>query len=678
MYCYDVDGAIERNLVMVSCFGRGGRFCRVFVLALGLLVFSAEAEADDLHRESDVRLPAVLVTATRIRMPDTEAPYASEIHTREDIERSGATDLTEYLGRYSSLQVMPIYGNRFSPSINMRGYGMADGYQNLVVSINGRRMNNIDMVPQLLGSIFLADVERIEITKGSGSIIHGDGAMAGSIQIYTKPHNGVQAEAFAGNGGLWGTRLGAGLVQDRFAVSAKTERQLTDGFAKPDRTGKKDDSELENWQMSLEGRPVEALRLSVDASRTEYDSRYPNALTLSEFRKNPAMSGSRSSAYTLQKVDSRIWSLGADYEVNRFLTFRLRHDREDKDSETPSWFLKYDYEYRSTDFSVQWESDSFALVSGVQSFDGSREDSTSKTSKENLGWFVQGQYFLGDLTLSFGARTEKIEYEYRPGFGTRLKDDTRLSSFDLGANYRVSDKFSVFGNYNKGFQAPDIDRFFVMDFSSYVTSFNGFIDPAKAHTFNLGFNYVTERNKVKLTAFYARLEDEIYFCQDPSSPVAYMNTNIEKSHKYGIELQDRFLFNEIFSMNINYAWTRAEIDRQGMGLTTYKDKDLPGAPEHSLIVGLTAGIFGQGEVSLFHTWRSRCWAAEDFANNGSQKQRSHQSTDLAYHQKLGKNFEIFAAVQNIFEYENGMWLRDDVIYPMDYSRTWKVGGKFAF
>ncbi|MDL2286585.1 TonB-dependent receptor [Desulfococcaceae bacterium OttesenSCG-928-F15] len=663
--------------------------CGVLFFSLVLFSFQAWAEEgiDELvfTEEELLALEAIepitiYATATRIRMPDTEAPYASEIHTGEDIMRSGATDLTEYLSRYTSLQVMPSFGNRLTPSINMRGYGATEGYQNLVVSVDGRRLNNIDMVPQILGSVFLADVEKIEITKGSGSILHGDGAMAGSIQIYTKPRDGAQLEAFAGNGGLWGTRLGAGMVRDRFALSAKTERQIADGFAKPDQNGKKDDSEVENWQLSLEGRPIEALRLSLDVLRTEYDVRYANPLTLAEFRRDPATAGTSGwmgRVYSRQKLDSRIWSFGADYEANSFLTFRLRHDRENKNSEFPDSFYKTGYEYRSSDFSVEWEKDSFALVAGVQYFDGSRDDGSSATSRENLGWYIQGQYFLHNLTLSLGARTEDIEYEYKPSAGSRLKDDMRLSSFDLGLNYRVSEDFSLFGNYNRGFLAPDIDRFFGFD-SSWNVVFNDFIDPARAHTFNLGFNHTTKKNKLKFTTFYVKLEDEIYYCQDPSSPAAYMNTNIDKSHKYGIELQDRFLINDIFSVGLNYSWTKAEIDRQGMGAVTYKGKDLPGVPEHSLIVGLTAKVFTDGELSLYHTWRSRCWAAEDFANNGSQKQRSYQSTDISFHKKLHKNFEIFASIQNLLEKENGMWIRDDAIYPVDYSRTWKIGGKFIF
>ncbi|CAC9171038.1 Colicin I receptor precursor [Comamonas aquatica] len=152
--------------------------------ALSLLAAPASAQ-------SSLSEP-IVVSATRIDMHDQDAPYASEVHTRSDIERSGAHSLFDYLAQQSSLQISPSYGNRYTPQISMRGYGN-DGFQNLVISVDGRRLNNIDSIPQLIGSISLSDIERIEITKGSGAVMFGDGATAGTIQIYTKPRAAASA-----------------------------------------------------------------------------------------------------------------------------------------------------------------------------------------------------------------------------------------------------------------------------------------------------------------------------------------------------------------------------------------------------------------------------------------------------------------------------------------------------
>ena len=75
---------------------------------------------------------------------------------------------------------------------------------------------------------------------------------------------------------------------------------------------------------------------------------------------------------------------------------------------------------------------------------------------------------------------------------------------DLGVNYAINSKLSIFSNINHGFQAPDIDRFFVSVWQSSSPwawlrrDFKSFMKAAKVDTFNIGLNTTTDRNKVKL------------------------------------------------------------------------------------------------------------------------------------------------------------------------------------
>lgn len=612
----------------------------------------------------------VIVSATRIETPDVAATYASEVHTRRDIERSGATTLVDYLARQTSIQIAPYFGNRFTPSINMRGYGTADGHQNVVISLDGRRLNNIDLVPQLLGAIPLADIERIEIAKGSGSVMYGDGATAGTIQIYTRPRTGASLDLNGGSHGAVGATASAGIARERFSASATIDRSEHDGFSDKDPSGHTDESRADNWRVALSGKPADALKLNLDAGSSRIDTRYPGALTLAQFRHDPAQNNGRN--YTHQKFDSDYWGVGADYDLTQAWRLSARHHDEDKASEFVQFRFESDYRYVSDDFSLQYLGDALSLTAGVQSFDGLREDAVSETSKRNLGWFVQGQYELARLTLSAGARRERIEYEHDPDFGARIEDDETLSSWDVGANFRLDDAWSVFGNYNSAFLAPDIDRFFVTDFFTGETSFNGFIEPARVRTVTLGLNHVVPANRLKLSVFHADLKNEIFF-----EPFTFTNTNIDESHKYGLELQDTWPITPTLTGLLNYTWTRAIIDRDGAGGGAFDGRQLPGVPRHNAVVGLNVKVGEQGNLNLSHSWRSKARAANDFDNNNAQKQREYQSTDLAYRHRV-RDVELYAAVTNLFEHENGVWVADDAIYPVDFERTWKLGAKLSF
>ena len=65
----------------------------------------------------------------------------------------------------------------------------------------------------------------------------------------------------------------------------------------------------------------------------------------------------------------------------------------------------------------------------------------------------------------------------------------------------------------------------------------------------------------------------------------------------------------------------------------------------------------------------------------AQKQRAYQSTELAYRHQLTKAAEVYGAVSNLFDRENGLFLenwRGDHVYPIDFERTWKVGARVTF
>ncbi len=617
----------------------------------------------------------VVVSATRISVSDTDATYASEVHAREEIERSGATTLIDYLSRHTSLQVMSQFGNRYVPSINMRGYGINDGHQNVVVSVDGRRLNNIDMVPQLLGAIMLADVDRIEITRGSGSVLFGDGATAGTIQIYTRPRDGASVEAFAGSHGQRGGALSAGLVRERFALSASAERSAADGFSRKDPSGHRDESSAETWRVAASGQPADGLKLDLEAGRSRIDTRYPNPLSLAEFRKDPRKNTDSwgEFRYNHQKFDTRHWGVGAEYAFNPEWRVSARHHDEKKTSEYVLYPPEYDYRYRSDELALHYDGEHLSAVGGVQHFDGTRQQAAKRTDKRNTGWFIHGQYEFDSLTLSAGARSERVAYRHSQPGAERLKDDEGLTSWDLGFNYRVAPALSLFGNYNVAAQAPDIDRFFTLG-----GGFNGFIEPAKVKTLTLGLNHVTAVNRLKVAVFHARLKNEIYYFDSGNWIDPSFNTNIDRSHKYGLELQDTWQISERLTGVLNYAWTRARIDREDEGGGAFDGKDLPGVPKHSLVLGLNVKVADQGNLYLSHTWRSKARAADDFANDNAQWQRAYQSTDLTYRHRVTRELELYGGVSNLFERRNGVWVGDDRIYPVDFERTWKLGARLSF
>ena len=148
-----------------------------------------------------IKLNPTELSSNYFNEDDTSAPFASEVYTQDDIKNSKASNVYDFLSQNTSLSLAPSSGNRFSKKISARGYGLTIGSHNLVVTINGRRLNNIDTSGPEIAQININDIEKIEITKGSGSVIYGDSAMAGAIHFYTKKN--LDTKISTSYGKLW-------------------------------------------------------------------------------------------------------------------------------------------------------------------------------------------------------------------------------------------------------------------------------------------------------------------------------------------------------------------------------------------------------------------------------------------------------------------------------------------
>lgn len=615
-----------------------------------------------------IDLDEVTVKANRFERKDTETTYASEIHTAKQIKASGAATLYDFLAQQTSLNIVSNFGSRATPSLNLRGYGGENGHQNVVITVDDQRLNNIDTIPQLIGAIPLANIERIEISKGSGSVIYGDGATAGTVQIYTKNKTGVTVSTSWSNYGQKNHYVNAGISEQHIDLSATLAHDSHDGFGKIDNTGHKDKSDSDTQNVKLKIKPTDYIRFIAEGTSSRNNFAFQNALSKAQFKDDPRQAGG---AYLTQDFDTDQWKVGAEYDITKELKLSATHFQEDKKSIFAGGTAT-DYDYRSNDVSLSYQNIILSAIIGYQDFDGDRDNTFNVTTKDNKATFAQFEYhpdwISESLTLSAGGRREKVTYRYNPSFGSKLKDSENLSAWDIGANYQFTPELSMFANYNKSFQAPDIDRLF-----TFAGTFNGFIEPAKVKTFNIGLNHVVANNRLKVTAFQAKLDDEIYLV-----PVIFKNTNIDKSHKYGLEIQDYLTINSQLSAGVIYNYTRAIIDKETDAIVgTIKNKDLPGAPKHTVVANLNWKFYENAMLNLNHTWRSKSYVYNDFQNNASQKQDNYESTNIALSYQH-KNINVFTSLNNIFEHENSIQIANDAIYPVDFVRTWRVGVKADF
>jgi len=623
---------------------------------------------------------------------DTFAPFSSEVYTQDDIKNSNATNIYDFLSQNTSLSLAPSSGNRFSKKISARGYGLTIGSHNLVVTLNGRRLNNIDTSGPEIAGVNINDIERVEITKGSGSVIYGDSAMAGAIHFYTKKNIQTKISTTSGNYGVSQTSASVGINEKKIDLNISLDNSKHDGFHKAATGGVKDKGKQTKSSIGGTYTTDGGTEISLDLYRTNSDIRYPNYLSDAQFEADPTGSGS-GSRYTYRDAESsttnfkvkRNW--GENFE---FTTNRSAIDKESRNfySYSGATVDNYKYDYKSNDYLLTYTNGDIKIDSGVNIFDGKRTvESTSvssrnTTSKENLGVFSQLQYSRNDSVFTVGARSEKVDYKYSPESGTALSGEYDLNAFDIGINTSLSPNTTIFTNYNHAFQAPLIDRFFISaTWPATGQVFNGFVRPSKSRTFNIGLNHLTDNSKTKLTLYRSNIKDEMFLCKSNAASDCGLygdNLNLDKSHKQGLELQNKYVFSPKWSTGLNYAYTIAKIDSDDKGAGALNGKTNPMTSKHNISASVIYSLSNKTNMTLTQKYRSEAFAEEDYANIFTKKQPEYNSTNFNFSYNPNDDLSFSFDVENLFENSYGTRLRDDVIYPGNSTRNIKAGLTYKF
>ena len=665
-------------------------FTKNLILAASLSAILFSNTANAVIGPIKITLNPTEISSNYFNEDDTSAPFASEVYTQDDIKNSKASNVYDFLSQNTSLSLAPSSGNRFSKKISARGYGLTIGSHNLVVTLNGRRLNNIDTSGPEMGGVNINDIERIEITKGSGSVIYGDSATAGAIHFYTKKNFENKISTTMGNYGLVQTSASVGINGEKIDLNISLDNLKHDGYHKAASGGStllaagvKDKGKLTKTTIGGTYTTDKGMEISLDISKNVSDTRYPNNFTDAQFDADPTGNAS-GKAYTFREAESTSTNFKVKRKLGENFEFTTNRSVVDRESQNTYWYSsgtvdKYNYDYNSNDYLLTYTNGNVKVDSGITTFDGDRKvvstsaNSNNTTSKNNIGIFSQLLYSRNNSVFNIGARKEKVDYFYKPVNRTDIRSggysgEHDINAFNIGFNTRLNLNTTIFSNFNHAFQAPLIDRFFKWD-----GSFNGFMEPSKSKTVNLGLNYLTDNSKTKATIFRSNIKNEMYYYKDGGR-----NTNLDKSHKQGLEIQNKYVLSPKWSTDINYAYTIAKIDQENEASGAYNGKTNPMTSKHNISASVIYSFNDNANMMLTQKYRSKAFAEEDYANAFTKKQKEYNSTNFNFSYDANDDLSFTFDVENLFKNSYGTRLRDNVIYPGNSTRNIKAGLSYKF
>ncbi|MGR3965420.1 TonB-dependent receptor [Pseudomonas sp. 910_23] len=468
-------------------------------LCLALLLLPAADLLADT-RDQALKLSDVVISANRQVQARNDSSAANTVFTRADIDRLQPTSVTDLLSRVPGVQVAPTGGRGSLPGIFIRGTKAA---QSLVL-VDGQRIANTTTGDSGLQYLNVDQIERVEVLRGSRSVIYGSDAIGGVIQVFTRRNaeQGLQPRLKLGFGSnqTWERSLGlsGGDEHTRFNLGASLDETAGINASHASFPSDGDHDAYRNQSISLNLRHSFSDELEVgfnlldNRGKSEYDNSYGryNGATGQSVGQKP---------YTDYTVSSASGYVDAKLNETWQSRLELGHsENRDTKRDTLSDDFSVFNTYRD---SVNWQNDLTLneqnnLIVGGDWYEDRFHGSTTFTenSRWNRAAFVQHRFHSEWFSTELGLRRDQNQQ-----FGAQ-------NSWSGTLTVPVNPDNDLLLSYSEGFRAPTFNDLYYPD-TQYS---NPNLQPETSKSYELQWrSQLTDSTRVEASLYRTDLSDAI-------------------------------------------------------------------------------------------------------------------------------------------------------------------------
>jgi iron complex outermembrane receptor protein len=623
----------------------------IFSLIIGMACFALAAPKDD-SQEKAIVMEEVVVTATRDTEEIRKVPANVSVITAKDIEKSGATSIVEVLDKLESIQFRDYSGNSSQSVIDLRGFGGDNPFGKTLIMLDGRKMNRPDMSSINWLQIPLNNIERIEVVRGASSVLYGDAAIGGVINIITKKGEGktkFNASIMAGSYGLHNERVGVTGSEDKWTYALNGENNFNSGYRERSQLSSQggglnvgyDASELFNISLGLSFNktdyqmPGYLTKVQMEQDRRQYQQATPALFSVatpdddgSDKYTNVNL-GIKSILGSLGEIDINFLYGNKDIQTNMTSWSQFSNTKMDTYSITPKYILAKDiFGFKNK------------LVLGLdyynepykKDFFSSRER-TIKTSwadltRDSLGYYIRDEFsILKSLILNVGYRSEQASIKasntdtVTPANSFTNQDKTyNAEAYEAGLTWLVGKKSKVYGKYSTIYRIPFLDE--VASYNGFGgTLFNNNLEKEKGVSTEVGMEiYPLDNLKIGLTLFRIDMEDEISWFA--TGMFTGYNKNQDKTRHDGAEVSLSYLWEKRAKLYGNFTYHKATFENGANN-----KKEMPLVPNRMANAGLEIYLPYNLMLRPEVRYVGDAFLSQDY-NNISEKLESHTLYNL--------------------------------------------------
>lgn len=492
--------------------------------------FGSAAAQTATTADAGATLEPVVVSASRMPELLRSAPIGATVITAEQIQRSGVVDANEAVRKLGGVPSRTDLQGGRDPRLDLRGFGDTTD-QNLVVLVDGIRISENEQATARLSSIPLDRIDRIEIVRGGASVLWGEGASAGVINVILK-----QGASSEGSGRV----MAAVESYDGHEVLASGERAFgpvtLDGSVRRVRTdGYRDNSQLRQDVGSLGVQWREGpWRASWRVQHDDQASGLPGSLKWEEARRDPrqttkpddrgSVGETRQQAQLGWQNANWSWQVDAgqrDRDVHSLYSGSTLHTTSRQSQVAPrvSWREQLAGADLRLTGGLDWqewayESDGFGAA--------------ATAAQHNRAHYLHADLGLNTGTrVSAGWRREAVNQQVRSvGYSTlQQNQDNALHAGELGVSQSLTQAWSVYLRGSTSYRMPNVDE-------NRYTQGQQAIRPQHNRDREIGVKWGQGAEWATVRYFVQRTRDEIAF-----DNVSYNNVNIDPARRRGVEVE---------------------------------------------------------------------------------------------------------------------------------------------
>ncbi len=638
---------------------------------------------------------AVTVTATRSERRTGDVPASVSVLDREDIKQSPALvadDLLRQIPTFSLFRrTSSLASHPTAQGVSLRGIGPS-GVSRTLVLVDGVPNNDPFGGWVYWSRVPLESSERIEVVDGSTTSLYGNYAMGGVINFVTNPATPKTLDVKAQYGSRSTPKLDffGSHVWGKVGVSVDGNVFDTNGYpiVRANERGKVDNNaSAQFWNLNLK----------LDYTPSERVHAFARIGYFDENRDN----GKASTIDGTEEANDTIWRAysggvrarmpdQSELQATVFTDFETFHSNflavpaANPPRSIGRMTLLQTVPTHSVGGMVQWSralgtKQYFTAGSDIRWVDGDSEENgldaqtgtqvtlqrNSGGTQRNFGVFVQDLITpTPQLMLTLSARIDGWRNYDGHNLETSLigapvnnvpslpvRSDT-VASPRAAARYHVTNRLDVWGDIGWGFRSPTLNelyRQFRVGTTLTLANFN--LGPERLVGGEAGASFaITPNSTVRATWFDNHIKDPVsnVTISQVGANVTQQRQNLGKTHVHGIQTDIEYRFTSDWRVAAAYVYDQAKVT-ENPTTPALVGKWLPQVPAHRGSVRLA-----YSNLRLFTASAGVQFVGsqyDDDLNTPSRRLPDFAVVDVMGSRAVGRNLELFAGVQNLFDAE---------------------------